>query len=298
MLLSYNITIKPGYIGQKCYIYNNFGTIHGADFSGAKIACGASLFFNPFAFVSNGGASTTVTEQFICGEDLVDTRDSQSYSTVLIGNQCWMSENFNFGDRVNGAVDQADADGSSAEKYCYGDDPDKCVSDGGLYQWHTALAFPQICSNHLNSGDCLVAYPRRGICPSGWHVPSFNEMKILSQISDPGCDLNCDSGLCSCTSGALKMKADPAHLPISWDGTNIYDLSIIPSGIRASDGSFSRYGVSVNLWTSTPLSGGDTQYSWFASFFGTGNEFAVPPDTVYGGLNYRSYGYSLRCVKD
>src|SRR6185369_4953655 len=34
---------------------------------------------------------------FSCGGTLTDSRDSKIYSTVLIGSQCWMSQNLNYG---------------------------------------------------------------------------------------------------------------------------------------------------------------------------------------------------------
>ena len=47
--------------------------------------------------VGAGSGSSTSTPSFPCGSPLVDTRDSQSYTTVLIGSQCWMAQNLNVG---------------------------------------------------------------------------------------------------------------------------------------------------------------------------------------------------------
>ena len=41
----------------------------------------------------NDGYGSLVVEPFICGDLLIDPRDWKSYNTVLIGTQCWMSEN-------------------------------------------------------------------------------------------------------------------------------------------------------------------------------------------------------------
>ncbi len=293
---SYFVTAISLYANQNCYFRNNAGVVAGASVTTVQIACGVNLYFNPFQTIF-GGAGSAAAPAFICGEDLVDGRDNQIYTTVQIGGQCWMAENINVGTQTAGINNQTNADNGVIEKYCYADDAGKCETDGGLYQWHTAMAFSQSCDNHLNTAPCVADSPHQGLCPSGWHLPSFSELQALAQISDPGCDLNCDSGACSCTSAGGKMKADPGNLPIAWDGTNDYDLAIIPSGIRSADGAFSRYGVSVNLWTSTALSG-NAEYSWFTSFFGVANEFGIPPNGIYGGLNFRPYGYSVRCIKN
>lgn len=293
---SYVVLITEDGAGQACAISNNIGTVAARDIADITISCQPTAPAPTAPRVRSIGRAPSREPSFTCGNVFTDQRDSQSYDTTRIGDQCWMAENLNYGTRVDGSANQADADGEIIEKYCYGDDPDLCLTGGGLYQWHTALALPQACDNHLATEPCIVSTPSQGICPDGWHLPTFEELKTAARTSDPECDLNCDSGLCSCITAGLKMKADPEHLPIGWDGTDIYRFALLPSGIRQTDGSFARYGVSTNLWSATPL-GGNATLSWFTSFFGTGNPYDVPPDGMYGGLNSRTYGYSVRCIK-
>lgn len=72
-----------------------------------------------------------------------DSRDSQSYDVVKIGNQCWMAKNLNF-DVANNS-------------WCYNNTATNCTNYGKLYNW---------------TGAGLA-------CPSGWHLPSDAEWKTM-----------------------------------------------------------------------------------------------------------------------
>ena len=102
------------------------------------------------------------TQTFFCGETFTDDRDGQEYATVLIGEQCWMSENLNIGDMVTQNGNNNQLNNSVIEKYCYNNDQNECVEYGGLYQWDEMMVY--------QTGDSI-----QGICPDGWHLPSDQE---------------------------------------------------------------------------------------------------------------------------
>ena len=73
---------------------------------------------------------------------LKDSRDGKMYKTVRIGEQIWMAENLNY-----------DAD----ESVCYKNSLGNCQKYGRLYTWSVA----------------------KNICPTGYHLPSLDEWRIL-----------------------------------------------------------------------------------------------------------------------
>ena len=59
----------------------------------------------------------TLQASFSCGNDFTDPRDNKVYGTVLIGLQCWFSENINVGSQINSSLTQVN--NSTIEKYCF-----------------------------------------------------------------------------------------------------------------------------------------------------------------------------------
>ncbi len=90
----------------------------------------------------------------------------QTYHTVIIGSQCWMTENLNVGKYTDVSQEQKPGDNGVVEKYCFWNDFVQCDFWGGLYEWNEMMAYSQ------KSGA-------QGICPDGWHVPSSQDWKNL-----------------------------------------------------------------------------------------------------------------------
>jgi uncharacterized protein (TIGR02145 family) len=90
-------------------------------------------------------------------EKIVDKRDENEYKAVLIGKQTWMAENLKF-----------NAEGSM----CRADIKDYCEIYGRLYNWTIAMAGSSVDNNNPSKVQ--------GICPEGWHLPSWPEWQELS----------------------------------------------------------------------------------------------------------------------
>ena len=118
-------------------------------------------------FLSTYGLAFEATAStWSCGESI--TYAGVDYSTVQIGDQCWFAENLRTTTYLNGdAIPQNPSDGywsntTSGAMAFYQNDLTYQVAYGGLYNWY-------------------AVDDARGLCPSGWHVPTDAEWTILTE---------------------------------------------------------------------------------------------------------------------
>ena len=93
----------------------------------------------------------------------VTDRDGNSYSTVRIGNQCWMRENLRVTHWPDGTAISSASHLSS-----------RGTAAGYFYTFNDVMA---------NTSASATSNPTQGICPVGWRVPSdadFNELVTYS----------------------------------------------------------------------------------------------------------------------
>ena len=242
------------------------------------------------AFDNQGGSreglvwSFTTSEEttgFICGQQLIDTRDGQQYQTVQIGDQCWMAENLNIGECIDGSEEMTD--NNTLEKYCYDDDPANCEIYGGLYQWNEMMQYTNTAGT-------------QGICPDGWHIPTDYKWKVLEgtvdsqyPVGDPEWDDTWWRGLDA--GGNLKETGTTHWNSPNTGATNSSGFTALPSGYRNTSGSFSYLGRKGQWWSSSELS---DLNAWY-------RELAYNTDKSYRGSSYnyyKTYGRSIRCIKN
>ncbi len=199
-----------------------------------------------------------------CGSSFVDTRDGTVYGTVLIGTQCWMNQNLNVGVQV---MNFLQSDNDIIEKSCYRNDAKKCSIYGGLYTWDEAM------QNQNNS---------KGICPSGYHIPTIREWEKLIEFLGPEV-------------AGQKLKASQDSVGISWDGTNDSRFLALPAGAGNHE-YFKREGQWAVFWSSTAFT---TERAWFTQL--DSYWYSNPPKykSMYAGNYYlKSNGFSIRCILD
>ena len=197
-----------------------------------------------------------------CGQPFTDARDGKTYNTVMIGSQCWMAQNLNTGLKINGTSNQTN--NGIIEKYCYGNLESNCDIYGGLYQWDEAMLYS-------------TTPGVQGICPAGWHFPTFEEWSTLTTF------------LGGRTVAGGKMKSMFLWSPPNAGATNSSGFTALPGGRRNSDG-----GTFINL-TNVAWFWASSDAPWQAAIY---QVLSCSNAQVDGDLINKMGGLSERCVKD
>ncbi|MCK9244997.1 MAG: prepilin-type N-terminal cleavage/methylation domain-containing protein [Candidatus Marinimicrobia bacterium] len=215
-----------------------------------------------------------------CGEILLDDRDNQTYATMQYGEQCWFVENLNVGTMINGSNTSTN-ENTDIEKYCYDDNESNCDIYGGLYQWSEAMNY--------NESDT------QGICPDGWHIPTSDDWNefILYIKSNPnyvcnGITNNIGKALAS-TFGWSKYIDDICDVSNDQPNNNSSGFNALTTGAR-------------NIQTTYFVNRGWGAYFWSSSFNPNLVYYyslvCTQPHFFSNANANRSYGYSIRCLKD
>jgi len=195
------------------------------------------------------------------GGTFTDSRDGQVYKTVTIGLQTWMAENLNY---------------EAPESYCYNDEKSYCDTYGRLYTWAAAMDSAGKWSGDAkgcgNEKICAPAYPVRGVCPEGWHLPSMGEWNTLNSAIG-----NVFSGGC----GTSEKEG-----PCSLNTDDEYGFDIRLAGGRLESGKYYKEKSETYFWSSTES---DKQYADIYKWYRNRLE-------ENGG--FKPEGMSVRCVKD
>ena len=229
-----------------------------------------------------------------CTQFATDT-DGNTYSTIQIGNQCWMAENLKTTHYASGIlipnvtkiVDWvALFDNNTDDAYCYHHNSTANGNIyGALYTWAAALGDNAVSSDSYPSGI-------QGACPTGWHLPSDNEWKLLEMqlgMSQSEADhfywRGTDQGSQLAGNSSLWINGNLEN-NVSF-GTS--GFTALPGGKRYDyNGSFLSLGWEGNWWSSTETNG---SLALFRSISKSNSE-------MFRGNNYKSSGLSVRCLKD
>ena len=249
------------------------------------LTAGTTYFVRAYAINGNGtkygdevAFSTPVP--FVCGTNTVSDYEGHIYNTVQIGDQCWMKENMRATKYSDGtSITKASVtQESSSTRYYY--DPGQAANYGYLYNWPAA------------KGPSSVSANNQGICPTGWHVPSDGEWTQLTQYVGSQSNYLCSNNssyiakaLASTTGwNSSTSTCAVGNTPASNNATG---FSAVPAGYHYGS-SFDNSGSYAYFWSSTEYSSSDA--------YGRGLRYNSA--SVYSNLNYKSYGYSVRCLRD
>lgn len=200
----------------------------------------------------------------------------QTLKEIKIGDQFWMSQNldvekFRNGDEITQAKTDEEwlkANNKKKPAWCYyefrkvNDDPDNWQKYGKLYNWY-------------------AIHDKRGLAPSGWHIPSDDEWTILTNY------------LNGFQYAGEKIKSETGWKTsknAQGNGVDEFQFKALPGGMKNVGAGFSAFSVEGVFWTATEFAK-NKNFAWARTISGDSK-------TVNREEKLKGYGYSIRCVRD
>ena len=240
---------------------------------------------------TDDGSCTYPTEPII---------DGHTYEVVEIGNQVWFAENlftttYANGDPIaTGLSEAAWATTGSGATVVYGEGETDCeaaettITELGYDPCDETVMLPI----HGRLYNYHAVTDSRGLCPTGWHVPSEGEWdELVDYIVDAGFE-GAPNDQMRATTGWVDYILDPT------EGTDNFGFAALPGGIRFVEdlsydieNQFTGAGSQAVWWTSdvwlSSLS--SARLLFLGGFFG---------DDLYHYHISQQYGLSVRCLRD
>ena len=209
--------------------------------------------------------------------------DGNVYHTVTIGTQVWMLENlkttkYRDGTNIPNITDNTAWGYLTTGAYSDSDNtPSNSATYGRLYNWYAVT-------------------DAHNICPTGWHIPTDTEWTVLENYLIAN-----DYNYNGTTTGNNYAKSLAATTNWEYSTTigavgntdyptyrNKTGFTALPGGYRVVDGTFYSIGYSGSWWSSTEHG---VIYAWYRYM---NHSYAC----VIRFNFYKSYGLSVRCVRD
>lgn len=213
--------------------------------------------------------------------------DGNVYNTVQIGNQVWMQENLKTTRYSDGTAiplinttEAWDALSINDAAYCwYDDDINNKNIYGALYTWAAAMNGAEV----TDSNSSRV----QGACPTGWHIPSWEEWGDLIHTLDTNIFSPYYSGG-GIAGGKMKVVGTSNWQSPNAGATNESGFSALPSGGRGESGNFLYIDTAGIWWSGTKW--GDNHVRTFMVYYNSIG-YSMLSTPLPSGL-------SIRCLKD
>jgi uncharacterized protein (TIGR02145 family) len=224
-----------------------------------------ALFFLPLG---------SAAQVFVAGDGVVDV-DGNSYPTVLYTNgQEWMAANLRTTRYANG---------------------DSLVHAPTTFEWQDALGgawchYANDTANELPYGKLYNAgavRDERGVCPTGWHVPSLEDWNDLMLLIDPAAVPGTTILQSAVAGGAMKEVGSLWWNSPNTGATNDAGFGARGSGTRNQNGTFISQGVRTRWWSS------EATANYAQRYWEVGNSHTE----LRRGADFLIMGHSIRCVK-
>lgn len=209
---------------------------------------------------SSGGGCGSTPSGFACGQTL--NHYGEAYSTVAIGSQCWFAENL------------------KATSFCDGTPiPDGLTAGATASTAARGFLLPDSASTYAAKGlfyNWFAATDPRGLCPSGWHVPTDTEWQTMVD----------HLGGWSVAGGELKSPS-----PV-WNGNSPGSgFNALQTGhwMWNGSGSFESVAFYAWWWTSTALDATNGAPRYVQTSFA---------EILQGVPRQKGSGMAVRCLQD
>lgn len=205
--------------------------------------------------------------------------DGYDYRVTSVGGQCWFAENLRTTHFANG------------DAIPVVDDPD--LWDAGwpangpaVVRAGTPRRREDLRARYGLYYNGHVAVDARGVCPTGWHVPSHEEWITLEVALGCGEEVARGFGFRGGNQGLLLRITDPELE--QWVGLDAFGWGALPGGFRTADGEDFNLGDSNYFWSSTSRSAKSLYVRGM-----TGHR-----DDLYSSEMDLAQGCSIRCLRD
>ena len=215
-------------------------------------------------------------------EDILIDGDGNEYTTVVIGSQVWIVENWRSTKYADGTPiphlpDDNEWEWLSTPAYCwYNNDPSQGY--GALYSWY-------------------VVDPDnpKSIAPEGWRVPTDADWTALEDYLiangynwDGTTEGNKIAKALASDGGEWDASGTEGAVGNDQSSNNSSGFSARPGGFRFSDGNFYDVGTHGSWWSATEYSASSALYRYLIR----------DGENVTRLNNYKGFGYSVRLVRD
>lgn len=269
----------------RAYALNTTGTVYG----------------NEFMF-------TTYMEdgQPCLGEATVTDHEGNVYNTVQIGSLCWTKENMRCetspttgANLVNNSSSDCSYSGKMAKWYNNNKTAALANGYGLLYNWNAAVdtfnvAYGEtgVDTNSNHAFHVTFNGNRRGICPTGWHIPTNVEWTYLTSYLSSNSQFVCDENsyyiakAMASTDGWV-VGNDNCDVGSSPSNNNTSGFNAKPAG-WFGNGLFEAAGEVTTFWSSRES---NLDNVWYRAL--SNEDEGVEKDEIS-----KVYGISVRCVQD
>jgi len=208
-------------------------------------------------------ADKTVTFTFTECKD----GENNYYPVVQINTQIWMAENLKTTMYSNGVSigttnpydKNISGESTPTYQWAYAGNESNVATYGRLYTWFAVTDI-------------------RNVCPTGWRLPNDNDWTTLTNYL----------GGVNIAGGKLKEAGITHWITPNAGATNETGFTALPGGLRSYNGAYMFVGINGFWWSSTEYSSTNA-LNWDMEFQFTG---------LFWNYNIKSYGFSVRCLKD